>query len=100
MAELTPCWVASCERPAQPEHSPCCSSTMHGGRPLCCEHYGRAHFCEGACDPSRHPIAPVATACPECAQGKHGNCDGQAWDFTLDEMTPCQCKSAEHEVAT
>ena len=29
--------------------------------------------------------------CPECAQGKHGNCDGRAWDLELDEPAICEC---------
>lgn len=29
--------------------------------------------------------------CPECAAGKHGNCDGSAWDFLTDEPTSCPC---------
>lgn len=38
------------------------------------------------------PDAPAQLwACPECEQGKHGNCDGWAWDFDADEKTQCQC---------
>lgn len=41
-----------CDEPAQPEHSPCCSSH---NKPLCCEHYCRAHFLElNPCDPAQH----------------------------------------------
>lgn len=29
--------------------------------------------------------------CPECIQGKHGNCNGQAWDTKADEPTACTC---------
>lgn len=37
-------------------------------------------------------VEPVKTwICPECGQGKHGNCDGWAWDFDADEKTQCQC---------
>lgn len=31
------------------------------------------------------------TICPECAQGKHVNCDGTAWDNALDQEVPCAC---------
>lgn len=34
--------------------------------------------------------------CPECAAGKHGNCDGTTWDNTRDERVPCPCPSAQH----
>lgn len=33
--------------------------------------------------------------CPECDQGKHGNCDGTAWDFAEDEPTICCCTHEE-----
>lgn len=29
--------------------------------------------------------------CPECVAGKHGNCNGQAWDMEKDEPTACEC---------
>lgn len=29
--------------------------------------------------------------CPECAAGKHDNCDGTAWDTHQDEPTDCSC---------
>jgi hypothetical protein len=32
--------------------------------------------------------------CPECATGKHRNCDGTVWDFDKDELTECEC--AQH----
>ena len=28
---------------------------------------------------------------PECRDGKHPNCDGQAWDDDADELTACRC---------
>lgn len=35
--------------------------------------------------------------CPECRDGKHGNCYGWGWDDDLDEaITPCPCESAGH----
>lgn len=29
--------------------------------------------------------------CPECRDGKHGNCDGTAWDNVRDRPTDCRC---------
>ena len=29
--------------------------------------------------------------CPECVNGKHGNCDGSAWDDAADAATACTC---------
>ena len=29
--------------------------------------------------------------CPECVQGKHGNCDGTAYDDVVDEIVECGC---------
>jgi hypothetical protein len=29
--------------------------------------------------------------CPECRAGKHGNCDGTAWDETADRLVDCPC---------
>jgi hypothetical protein len=37
----------------------------------------------------------IAT-CPECAAGKHGNCDGTAWDDAADRVTSCACEFASH----
>jgi hypothetical protein len=37
-------------------------------------------------------IPGQAWVCPECVQGKHQNCDGQAWDFDADEPTGCGCE--------
>lgn len=37
------CSYTGCDRSAQPEHNPCCSSH---GRALCCEHYCRNHWVE------------------------------------------------------
>lgn len=31
------------------------------------------------------------STCPECAQGKHVNCDGRAWDNDTDTITACLC---------
>jgi hypothetical protein len=35
--------------------------------------------------------------CPECEQGKHGNCNSEAWDDVKDEPMPCICASKEHQ---
>lgn len=35
--------------------------------------------------------------CPECAQGKHGNCDGTAWDNQADVGVPCDCAEVQHD---
>lgn len=35
-------------------------------------------------------------ACPECDQGKHGNCDGTAWDVEADDRIECPCAAAGH----
>jgi len=37
--------------------------------------------------------------CPECEQGKHGNCDGDAWDFQRDERSGCACAEHKHDPA-
>ena len=56
------CAAISCGRMAQPEHTPCCSSTFHN-KPLCCEHYCRSHFVEvDKCSPSSHAAARAASA--------------------------------------
>src|SRR5262245_56571163 len=34
--------------------------------------------------------------CPECRVGKHGNCDGTAWDFATDKPVPCVCWKRGH----
>lgn len=28
---------------------------------------------------------------PDCKGGKHPACNGDAWDFDMDEPTTCQC---------
>lgn len=54
------CSAGTCTRLAQPEHTPCCNSQIHGGRGLCCLHYCRFHFVErDPCSPERHAVAPV-----------------------------------------
>lgn len=39
---------------------------------------------------------PADPVCPECLQGKHGNCDGTALDEEHDEITLCACNEAGH----
>ena len=35
----------------------------------------------------------MAAICPECTQGKHPNCNGQAWDNQTDTLTICECSA-------
>ena len=42
------------------------------------------------------PGEVVFAVCPECQQGKHGNCEGQAWDNAADEPAPCACPDESH----
>lgn len=37
--------------------------------------------------------------CPECVQGKHGNCNGEAWDMLVDGPTQCACAEVQHDEA-
>lgn len=37
-------------------------------------------------------------SCPECRQGKHDNCTGQALDPRTDEMTQCPCQRLDHGI--
>jgi len=30
-------------------------------------------------------------SCPDCEQGKHANCTGEAWDNDADAPTACPC---------
>jgi len=34
--------------------------------------------------------------CPECQQGKHGNCDGVTWDNLADGYVDCPCAERGH----
>ena len=40
-----------------------------------------------------HDFRAPGPRCPECLQGKHVNCTGDAWDFEADEPTSCTCLS-------
>lgn len=44
------------------------------------------------------PLEPVdaLSLCPECEQGKCGNCDGSAWHEDLDTLSPCGCPDPSH----
>lgn len=35
--------------------------------------------------------------CPECVAGKCRNCNGDAWDQTLDRIDVCDCDLADHK---
>lgn len=52
-------------------------------------------------DPSRTYMTSQSTGlptppCPECACGKHRNCDGRTWAPEVDDYAPCPCAAAEH----
>lgn len=38
----------------------------------------------------------TAPICPECAQGKHGNCDGSSWNPAADDIDTCPCAARGH----
>lgn len=38
--------------------------------------------------------------CPECRDGKHRNCDGDAWDVQADELANCECYMSDHQPPT
>lgn len=40
------------------------------------------------------PLPPEP--CPECAAGKHPNCDSAAWNFTTDMPCACPCWVRQH----
>lgn len=40
--------------------------------------------------PDTTELLPI---CPECTAGKCHNCNGEAWDFTRDQLTTCRCDS-------
>jgi len=35
-------------------------------------------------------------SCPDCEQGKHRNCTGEAWDNDVDDFAPCPCGDLIH----
>lgn len=51
-------------------------------------------------DRRQHEVAKIAEEqtlgiCPECEQGKHGNCDGMALN-ALDNFSHCRCAQGGH----
>jgi hypothetical protein len=50
---------------------------------------------QGNC-PFCHAAESGLDPCPECRQGKHGNCDGLTWDDQADDLAPCPCYAAGH----
>lgn len=40
-------------------------------------------------------MPPVIPVCPECVQGKHGNCNGDAFDPETDTIVVCQCSDRQ-----
>jgi hypothetical protein len=44
----------------------------------------------------RAKYEPEPRSCPDCEQGKHGNCTGEAWDNDADAPVPCPCQMAGH----
>lgn len=32
-----------------------------------------------------------AAVCPDCRDGKHRNCNGDAWSDAVDSLVPCEC---------
>lgn len=41
-------------------------------------------------------LANSQATCPECAAGKHANCDGGAWNQERDEPAICSCYRQGH----
>lgn len=50
------------------------------------------HHIHGSVDPPTLSPEP----CPECAQNKHGNCDGTGWDIGNDMSNECPCARRGH----
>lgn len=53
--------------------------------------------CEGCPQCERWQDRSDPQPCPECAVGKHFNCDGEGWDYGLDEPCRCPCERAGHD---
>lgn len=54
----------------------------------------------GARSPGPAAVAEVihrVRDCPDCAAGKHGNCDGSAWCTTCDTQELCPCAQVDHQ---
>ena len=43
---------------------------------------------------------PDGSVCPECAAGKHPNCNGVAWDMDKDTEVECSCATRGHRGGT
>jgi hypothetical protein len=39
----------------------------------------------------------LVTICPDCWQGKHGACEGDAWDNDNDRPAICACWAENHK---
>lgn len=46
-------------------------------------------------EPTQVGVAPEVTISPDCRDGKHHACRGDAWSHTLDEPSPCACSCHE-----
>ena len=69
---------------------------LEEGRRLASE---RDNLIAAGVDPSELAVPAPITApdpCPECAAGKHGNCDGTAWSVDEDCASICPCAAADH----
>lgn len=59
---------------------------VHGGEPMTPD--AQAAFAE-VVRAAKHLM--TVRPCPDCEQGKHRNCTGEAWDNTKDAPTACPC---------
>ena len=84
-----------CRDRLAPNACPECKGT--GGGP-----YKVCDACEGAGLMPGTPCPHTGTSwcenadCPECRQGKHGNCTGWALDPDTDEIRECGCAQGGH----
>jgi hypothetical protein len=77
---------------------------VHGPCQGCWEITGRMMAHDGTCDgltaenqaQMRVDWLRAHSVCPECRAGKHGNCDGEAWDDAIDAPTACHCPEPVH----
>ena len=59
---------------------------VHGGEPMGTA--SEAFFAE-IVRAAKHLM--TVRSCPDCEQGKHSNCTGEAWDNDTDAPTVCPC---------
>jgi hypothetical protein len=60
-------------------------------------HVSEDHLPKDSDDGAEHAGGvPAPSPCPECAAGKHGNCDGRTWDNLADDYAVCPCSDAGH----